>query len=101
MGYIIGTEVTNDKKIILKICMNQEEFKNLKGNIDNVYIFSSDSETVTANLSQRGKNEATKYFLLPKELRKDLQFIQQEVTCQRINAKDKIFFIYTIDKRFE
>ncbi|MFC1691809.1 hypothetical protein ACFL0W_06545, partial [Nanoarchaeota archaeon] len=76
---------------------NYEEAVRLQGHLEDVHLFSERIANVKANLSQRGRNEATKYFLVPRELRKDLKF-NGEVKCQRIDANGKVIFVYVVDK---
>ncbi|MBN1156746.1 hypothetical protein JXA85_03960 [Candidatus Woesearchaeota archaeon] len=97
MGTIHGTKTTKDNKIIFEIAMDYDEALQLQGHIKNIHVFSEDIATVKTNLSQRGRNEATKYFLVPKELRKNLKF-NGRVKCQKIETDTKIIFIYVIDK---
>ena len=66
--------------------------------MDNIHVFSENVADVTTNISQRGKNEATKYFLIPRELRKGLKFSEKNITCQKIDTKSKTIFVYVIDK---
>ena len=72
----------------------------LKGNIKNIHIFSEDAAEVRTNLSQRGTNEATKYFLIPKELRENLIF-SEEVKCQKIDTDTRTIFIFVVEKSDE
>ena len=69
----------------------------LKGHINNICVFSEDAAEIKTNLSQRGKNEATKYFLIPRELRSDLKF-NEKVKCQKLETNSKIIFVYVVDK---
>ncbi|MBS3130897.1 hypothetical protein J4212_00535 [Candidatus Woesearchaeota archaeon] len=97
MGTIIGTRSVKDNKIIVEVEMDYEESLLLKGHIKNVHIFSEDSADIRTNLSQRGKNEATKYFLVPKQLRNNLKF-NEKVKCQKLETNTKIIFVYVVDK---
>ena len=81
--YILDLVFEKDKKKFQDVA----EF--LKFNIAKV-------SDIKANISQRGKNEATKYFLIPKELRKGLNF-NAKTTCQKIETKTKTIFIYVMD----
>jgi hypothetical protein len=99
MGSILSSKVLKDEnKVIFEVLADYEEALQLKGSIDNVHIFSENIADIKTNLSMRGKNEATKYFLIPKQLRKDLRFGVEDVICQRINTPTKIIFVYVIDK---
>ena len=97
MGSIISSKVRDDGKVIFEVVMDYDEAIQLQGHMDNVYLFTEKTAAETAGISQRGKNEATKYFLIPRELRKDLKF-NNDVFCQRVDTKTKIVFIYLVDK---
>lgn len=97
MGSIVGIKATKDEKIIVEVEMTYEESLQLKGHIKNIYLFSEDAAEIKTNLSQRGTNEATKYFLIPRELRDNLNF-GEKVKCQRIETNSKLIFVYVVDK---
>ncbi len=97
MGNIIGVKANKDDSVVVEVQMSYEESLQLKGNIKNIHLFSEDSAETKTNLTQRGTNEATKYFLIPRELRENLSF-NEEVKCQRIESDSKIIFIYMVDK---
>ena len=97
MGTILGTKITKDNKIVFEVEMDYEESLKLKGHIKNVHIFSEDAAEIKTNLSQRGTNEATKYFLIPRELRGDLKFNEQ-VKCQKVETDTRIIFVFVVDK---
>lgn len=97
MGEIIGSKVRPDGKIVLNLLLTQEEALNLQGHIDNIRVFSDNTLSVKTNLSERGANGATKYFLIPSHLRRDV-YIHNNVTCQRIDAGNKSLFVYLVDR---
>ena len=97
MGTILGTKITKDNKIVFEVKMNYEESLKLKGHIKNVHIFSEDAAEIKTNLSQRGTNEATKYFLIPRELRGNLKF-NEEVKCQKIDTDSRTIFVFVVNK---
>ncbi len=97
MGSIMGIKTTRDDKVTIEVQLDYEESLKLKGHIKNIHLFSEDSAEIKANLSQRGTNEATKYFLIPRELRENLTF-NEKVKCQRIDTENRIIFIYMVDK---
>ena len=97
MGTILGTKITKDNKIVFEVEMDYEESLKLKGHIKNVHIFSEDAAEIKTNLSQRGTNEATKYFLIPRELRGNLKFNEQ-VKCQKIDTDSRTIFVFVVDK---
>jgi hypothetical protein len=97
MGRIIGTKTTKEGKVIFEIELEYEESLQLKGHMNNIHVFSEEVADIKTNLSQRGKNEATKYFLIPRELRSNLKF-NEKVKCQKMETDSKIVFIYVVDK---
>ena len=97
MGNILNSKTTNDGNLIFEVLVDYEEALQLKGRVKNIHLFSEDVPDIKANISLRGKNEATKYFLIPKELRKDLKF-NTKVKCQKIETDTKTIFVYVVDK---
>ena len=97
MGSILSSKTTKDGKIIYEVLMDYDESLQLKGHIKNIYLFSEDVAEIKTNLSGRGKNEATKYFLIPRELRQNTKFTDK-VKCQKLETPTKIIFIYVVDK---
>lgn len=97
MGSIISTKTTKDGNIVFEVKMEYEEALQLKGHVQNVHLFTENVADTRTNLSGRGKNEATKYFLIPKELRKNIK-LTDKVRCQKLETDSKIFFIYVVDK---
>lgn len=96
MGSIISSHVKEDGRIIFEVVVDADEALQLKGNINNVHIFSENVAEISSRLLQRGKNEATKYFLVPRELRRDLN-MNAKVYCQKIQTKTKTIFIYVME----
>ena len=97
MGIILGSKTAKDNKIVFEVEMDYEESLKLKGHIKNVHIFSEDAAEIKTNLSQRGTNEATKYFLIPRELRNNLTF-NEKVKCQKIDTDTRTIFIFVVNK---
>ena len=97
MGTILTSRTKEDNKIVFEIQVDYEEALQLKGSINNVHLFSEDVAEVETRLTKRGKDEATYYFLVPKDLRRDLKF-NGKVRCQKIDTKTKTIFIYVLDK---
>ena len=95
MGNIISSKINKDK-IVYEIAPTHDEALQLKGHVDNIHLFTENVAEIRTNISQRGKNEATKYFLIPRELRKGLNF-HCPVSCQKFETNDKTIFIYVID----
>lgn len=97
MGKILGTKTTKEGKVVFEVEVDYEEALQLKGYIDNIFLFSEDTADIKTNLSTRGKNEATKYFLIPRELRENIKF-NEKVKCQKIETPTKLIFIYLVSK---
>ncbi len=97
MGTILTTKMTTDKKVIVEVLLDYDEFVQLKGQMHNVHLFSEDNAEYKTNISQRGKNSATKYFLIPKSLRKGIRFTD-EISCVKLELKGRTVFVYLIKK---
>jgi hypothetical protein len=97
MGEILSSKTTQDGKVVHEVMVDYDESLQLKGNVQKIHVFSEDVAQIRTNLSGRGKNEATKYFLIPRELRKGTE-INDRVTCQKLETDSKIIFIYIVDK---
>jgi hypothetical protein len=96
MGSIISSR-RNDDKIVVEVSVDYKEFLDLQGHFDNVHLFTEEVAVAKTNISQRGKNEATKYFLIPRTMRKGFKF-NNSTYCQRMDIPDKTVFIYVVDK---
>lgn len=81
----------------LELEMEANEVNQLHGNMDRIHLFSEKSAIHKTNIAQRGQNEATKYFLIPREMRKGMAF-NWSVSCQKIDTPDKVIFVYLVDK---
>ncbi|MBU0758210.1 MAG: hypothetical protein KKF44_09135 [Nanoarchaeota archaeon] len=97
MGTILNAKLLEDGKVVYEICVDKEEALRLKGHMENIHIFSEDASDMKSRISLRGKNEATKYFLIPKDLRKTIT-TKKEVLCQKLEAKYKDVFVFIVDK---
>ena len=96
MGTIISSRKEGDK-IIAEVLSDYEEYLQLKGHFDDIYLFAEKVSEVKTNISQRGKDAATKYFLIPRELRRGFKF-NNATSCQKIELHDKVIFVYVVDK---
>lgn len=97
MGTILSTRMTKDDKVVFEVEMDYEDSLKLRGHIKNIHIFSEDAADIKTNLAQRGANDTTKYFLIPRELREDLNF-SKEIKCQKIETDSRKIFIFMMDK---
>lgn len=96
MGTIISSRKEGEK-IVVELAADYDEFLQLKGHFEDVYLMTNKVANIQTNISQRGKNEATKYFLIPRQLRKGFRF-NNTTSCQRLDFDGKAVFIYVIDK---
>ena len=96
MGKIIASKRT-EKGVILEVELDFEEARILKGYYDGVHVFSDLVGDFKTHVSTRGRNSSTKYFLIPKLLRKNLDF-SGSVSCQKIDTENKVYFVYALDK---
>lgn len=97
MGEILGSKAKSDGRVIVEVLLDYEEAIQLQGHMNNVHLFSENITDLKTNISTRGKNASTKYLLIPKNLRKNIAF-DKEINCQKIELKDKIIFVYIIEK---
>lgn len=96
MGTVISSRATEDGKVVYEVALDSEESLQLKGRMNEVHIFSEANMKIHSRLSKRGKNDATMYFLVPKELRKGIRG-NSNATCQIIKTNSKKIFIFSIE----
>ncbi len=83
-------------RVVVELLMKNEEMKQLRGEMNDVHLFAERVSHVPSRVSLRGKNEATKYFLIPRQLRKDLA-IRGKVSCQRLDNDGRSVFVYVVE----
>jgi len=99
MGKLLAIKRHGDN-FQVEMSFKESEVKHLGGSLDNIQIFSEDSFAHRTHISQRGKNAATKYFLIPRQLRKGLQ-LSWDIACHKIEIGDRVFFVYAMPKTLE
>ena len=97
MGSILSSKVQNDGKVSYEVVIDRDEALQLRGNMDNIHVLAESAADIKSRISLRGKNEATKYFLIPKEFREDIKK-SREVQCQKIETKAKAIYVFYVDK---
>ena len=98
MGTITSSKIVKDK-IVFSVSMEQKEALQLQGHVNDIHIFTERIADIRTNLSGRGKDSATKYLLVPRELRKDIKFPQsKQISCQRLDTKEHAIFVYLVNK---
>jgi len=96
MGAILASKRDNDK-VIVETLLEHRELAQLKGELDGIHMFSENASDTFTNITRRGKNEATTYFLVPRKLRRDIS-LNEPVLCQRIDTNEKAIFVYILQK---
>jgi hypothetical protein len=97
LGQIINSKLATNKKVILKLLLDQEEIYNLKGHLKNIYLFSSDLCNHPSQISTRGNKGVTKYFKIPLTIRSRKRH-SGKLNYQKIETPSKIFYIYILEK---
>ncbi len=96
MGKIVFQQLRDDQ-IMAEIMLSKDEARELGGEMEHVFVFTEQRASIPTRISLRGKREATKYFLIPKVLRRSLNTLGS-VHCQRIQRPDKDIFVYVVNK---
>jgi hypothetical protein len=97
MGSILSSKVLPDGKVIYEISIDREEALQLKGKLDKIHIISEDAADIKTRISLRGKNDSTKYFLVPKEYREDITK-SKDIFCQKVDTRAKSIYVFYVDK---
>ncbi|MBN2367999.1 hypothetical protein JXC34_03195 [Candidatus Woesearchaeota archaeon] len=97
MGSILSSKVLDDGKVVYEICIERDEALQLRGNLDGIHIISENAAEIKSRISLRGKNDATKYFLIPKEMRDEIKK-SKEVSCQKIESHSNSIYVFYVDK---
>ena len=96
MASIISSKV-NKENVILSLKLEHNEAKELNGHVNNIHLIAEDDIVETASLYEKGRNGNTKYFLIPRILRKKIR-IKKEAKCIMFDKKDRIMFVYFVGK---
>jgi hypothetical protein len=97
LGQIINSKLVANKKVILKIILDQDEISNLKGHLKNIHVFNSDLCNKPSQINARGNNGVTKYFKIPLSIRSRKKY-SGKLNYQKTETPSKIFYIYTLEK---
>ena len=100
MGEVLGTRLSENGKVVFEVQLPYQDALQLGGQISRVYLFAEAQMQLRSRLIRRGKNEATTYLLVPKDLRELL--LSGELTkpakAQVVENGDKYFLIFMVDK---
>jgi hypothetical protein len=83
-----------------ELFLTREEARELAGEMEDVLLIPQTRVRTPSRVSLRGKREATKYFLIPRTLRRSLNLFGS-VSCQRIQRPGHDVFIYLVEKDSE
>ncbi|MEK6968248.1 MAG: hypothetical protein AABX51_06460 [Nanoarchaeota archaeon] len=97
MGFVIAQSIRANDKVEFRVVVDYDEALSLQGHATNVHIFSEDAPSHQSKLVSRGRAGETKYLLVPKAAKKNLN-TRLPVQCQRIETDSKTILIYTIQK---
>jgi hypothetical protein len=96
MGTIISSRIREDGKVVYEVVIDSDESLQLKGHMNDIHVFSLNNAHSNSRLSRRGKNDATTYFLLPKDMRAGLKE-SAPAKCQMLQMTNKKVFVFTVD----
>ncbi|MBN2454454.1 hypothetical protein JXB11_02815 [Candidatus Woesearchaeota archaeon] len=104
MGKLIGYRPLKSGKIKCFLSTDVSESSQLEGNMRGVYLFCPGTCKTKSGVIEVGINHSTKYFEVPEALifkprRKKISKKKLFGTCQKLEKKDKVFFIYIVMKR--
>lgn len=97
MGNILTLKKLSYEKVQVNLELAHYEFVRLQGHLDKMHIFSENNFEYETRLVQRGKSDATKYILVPKEFRKNMK-PSNNVKCTNIETKTQNILIFSINK---
>ncbi len=97
LNFIKRINLQKDKKISLNLIVSNDYFLRLSGHLNNVHIFSENNINYDTKIIKKGRNQNTKYLLLPRKLVKDIKNYKN-VKCKRIDTEKNYIFIFLLDK---
>lgn len=96
MGKILNILNKSGDNVEVTLDLSLEELKFLKGNIENIRLFSEFNLKYKSKVVCRGNLAATNYFLIPKEINDGINF--DDVSCCMIPREDKNLFVFGVSK---
>ena len=97
MGKILQLKNKNAENVEVTLELSQREIEKLSGNMNKIHLFSEENLNIKTKVVQRGRRESTKYFLMPKEFRKDIR-AAGITECSKIETKNRNLYIFAVDK---
>jgi len=86
----------NGDKYLYEVEAEKKELTQIKGPSDNLIFFSDLNFEEDTKICQRGRKGRTKYLLIPKGLRKRINLDDKKIVCQRLDFRNRTFFIYAV-----
>ena len=98
---IVDFTVTEDEGILLKLKATKKEYKQLKGDICNLCMFSADAVSQSVKAIKTGaRHNMAKWLLLPVCIRSKYKCIDYDkVQCACLEQGDRVFFIYAARRK--
>lgn len=96
MAKILSTRQIRDKTVF-KVEADMMESLNLRGNLRNVVMFPLDACDIRSQIIEKGRDGATKHFLLPMALRQKSKGRPNNITYQAHDMEEKAVFIFSLD----
>jgi hypothetical protein len=96
MGIILRSEY-NEDHYIAEVKLDIAEWKGLKGSSCNIYLIPEEHAVTNATFIEKGKKGSSKYLLLPKNLRENIQ-LKKVTPCVKIENGNKIIISYILEK---
>ena len=98
MAKILSLRNVAENRYIYEIELDSDEASQIDGSVKDIVLFSNKDFISDTTISKRGKDGRTKYFLIPKNVRKRIELTDKKIVCQRLDLRNRTFFIYAVEK---
>lgn len=98
MGKIRSTRRLKNDNVLVELECSQEEMFTLKGVYEDLFLFSENLIVGDTFIRGKGKNNSSKYFLIPLAFKNAFDNAQK-VKYQVIEEKNKLLFVFFTDRR--
>lgn len=98
MGQILRTKTLPSNKVVLQIELTMEEARSLKNHAKKIHLFSENLCNHDAKIISKGIKHEVKSVVIPLELKSRNNPKLTEVTYQKIETNEKVFYIATAKK---
>lgn len=97
MGKILNIINKFDSNVEVTLELDRKYFKKLRGNLDKIHLISTDVLDFESKVVSRGKDDSTKYLLIPKEINSEV-FARNDVSYHVIEEDKNLFFFFFVNK---